>query len=600
MVFITPGVGFLGQHLVLPAFIHYAGLSLTLFVIRPTIKLPEWAIVTASILLIPVRGFGGIAYRHWKNKREAEKRGARLPPAIQTGTFGNSALLDRMGKAWKEGYPGDEVWDFTREYGRVFNFGIMFADTVFTLEPDNVKRLLATDFDNFVKGERFQYALSAVLGSGVFNSDGEMWKFHRTMARPFFSRDRVSDLERFDKHIQKAISLFQQRMKTGYAIDFQDLAQRITMDTASEFLLGASVDSLNILADDMPQPYNHPHHHSSAEAFKKYPANVFCDAFLEAQLVAAQRDRHEWIWPLWEIFEDKAKPYMKVVDAFMLPIVEEAVAKNSEKLRLNGGDAKNEIGDDETLLDHLSSQTSDRKILKDQALNILIAGRDTVSATVTFLFYLLSKHPNVQQRLRDEVLDTIGPSKRPTFEDVKGMKYLRAVINETLRILPPVPWDVRECVKGTVWPSPDPNEKPIYIPPGTTCVYGLLMMGTDEELWGPDAAEFDPDRFLDDRKKHILANPFIFLPFNAGPRICLGQQLAYNQLSLIIIRILQAFSSFTVDGEAVPPNARVPENWANGPGRKAMEGFRPKVVLTMSCEGGMWLKADPVEREETI
>ncbi|KAF5332275.1 hypothetical protein D9611_008184 [Ephemerocybe angulata] len=97
------------------------------------------------------------------------------------------------------------------------------------------------------------------------------------------------------------------------------------------------------------------------------------------------------------------------------------------------------------------------------------------------------------------------------------------------------------------------------------------MIGADEELWGPDAAEFDPDRFLDERKKYILANPFIFVPFNAGPRICLGQQ-------------------------AIPPEARVPQHWIKGRGRKAMEGFRPKVVLTMACEGGMWLKANPVER----
>ena len=72
-------------------------------------------------------------------------------------------------------------------------------------------------------------------------------------------------------------------------------------------------------------------------------------------------------------------------------------------------------------------------------------------------------------------------------------------------------------------------------------------------------------------------------------------QLAYNQLSLLIIRFMQAFSSFTMDDDAVPPEGRVPEDWANhtGKGRKGKEAFRPKVVLTMSCQGGMWLKAEP-------
>ncbi|RXW17453.1 hypothetical protein EST38_g8392 [Candolleomyces aberdarensis] len=598
MAFTTPGIDFIAQKAIFPALLNYGVLYISLYLSR--LSVPQWALVLAAVLPIPGCTFVGMAYRKWRHQQQAEKLGARLAPVIDSRSI------------------GDGLWEYTEEIGTIFNCNVVFEDCIYTLEPEHVKRVLATDFDNFPKGERHIEALSGVLGSGVFSSDGDMWRFHRTMARPFFSRDRVTDLELFDRHIQSAISLMRQRMSAGYAIDFQDLMQRITVDSASEFLFGTSVDSLRITVENLPQPYDHPDYHSSIEAFSFHPSNRISEAFLRAQMVAAQRDKAGWVWPLLEIFGDRAKKEMKLVNEFIDPIVETAVKRNVEKVKSNVGEqVKKDIQDDESFLDHLASQTSDKTIVKDQALNLLLAGRDTIAATSTFLFYLLSQHPEVSTRLRQEVIDKVGPAKRPTYEDIKGMKYLRAVINgaltlhilspnvpygvlnqpETLRILPPVPWDTRECINGTVWPSPNTNDKPIYIPPGTQVFYGAIMLHTSEDLWGPDAKEFDPDRWIDDRKQRYIDNPFMFMPFNAGPRICLGQQLAYNELSLIVVRFIQAFSSFTLDEAALPPEARVPTEWShfNGHGRKGKERFRPKVLLTMSSEGGMWLKAKSIE-----
>ncbi|KAG6898455.1 hypothetical protein C0993_006789 [Termitomyces sp. T159_Od127] len=103
-----------------------------------------------------------------------------------------------------------------------------------------------------------------------------------------------------------------------------------------------------------------------------------------------------------------------------------------------------------------------------------------------------------------------------------------------------------------------------------------------KDLWGPDADEFDPDRFLDARlKKYLLSNSFIFLPFNAGPRICLGQQFAYNEISFMLIRFMQQFTSVSLDEAASPPQAKPPAHWAEGVGRKAIEKVYLKSHLTM-------------------
>lgn len=113
-------------------------------------------------------------------------------------------------------------------------------------------------------------------------------------------------------------------------------------------------------------------------------------------------------------------------------------------------------------------------------------------------------------------------------------------------------------------------------------VYSVFAMQRRTDLWGPDAEEFDPDRFIDHRvKEYLTKNPFIFLPFNAGPRICLGQQFAYNEVSCMLIKLLQTFSSFSFAKDAQPSWSHPPAAWKEAEGRKATEEFFPKSHLTM-------------------
>ena len=111
------------------------------------------------------------------------------------------------------------------------------------------------------------------------------------------------------------------------------------------------------------------------------------------------------------------------------------------------------------------------------------------------------------------------------------------------------------------------------------------------------AEEFDPDRFLDERLKEYLApNPFIFLPFNAGPRICLGQQFAYNEASTVIARIAQAFKSIRLDMDS-NPEAKPPAAWAIAGGRKAIEKVWVKSAVTIFANRGVWVKMEDADAE---
>ena len=182
------------------------------------------------------------------------------------------------------------------------------------------------------------------------------------MTRPFFSRDRISDLAIFARHSDDAISRIAARLRKGFAVDIQDAAGRFTLDSATEFLFGTCVNSLDA---GLVYPEGHSFEgmpHSSVESV----AEKFARAFSAAQWEVSLRGFLEDLWPLEEMWEDRTKKHMDVVDAYIEPILREALER---KAKLGEGFGENsvfsekekgdehDIGEDETLLDHLVKYT---------------------------------------------------------------------------------------------------------------------------------------------------------------------------------------------------------------------------------------------------
>ncbi|KDR74361.1 hypothetical protein GALMADRAFT_250232 [Galerina marginata CBS 339.88] len=564
------------------------------------IEPPTWAVILAVILSLPVALFLKFQYKDFIDHRAAAAHGAVMPPRVRDKWPAGLGLLWKAVDNVNNGYPGDMFVEWVEQYGNTLNFRALFENRFFTCEPEYIKAILATQFDKFEKGPFFNDQMRVVLGTGVFNSDGEMWKFHRAMTRPFFSKDRISHFDIFDRHAAEALRQLKARLRDGYPVDIQDLASRFTMDSATEFLFSQDVHSLDA---GLPHPHYSP---LASTVAHDHPANKFARAFDEAQRLIALRSRRGKNWPLAEFWKDKAAEQMVVINGFINPIMKAAVEK---KRASRVGDEKpasesvlaheREVKDGESLLEHLINYTEDETVLRDEILNILLAGRDTTTNSITFALYMLAEHPDVLQRLRQEILEKVGESRRPTFEDMKDMKYLRAVINETLRLYPAVPFNVRTTSdKPVILPGKYGN-RPYYIPAHSKAPYSVFMMHRRKDLWGPDAHEFDPDRFLDERlKKYITPNPFIFLPFNAGPRICLGQQFAYHETSFFLIRLLQQFSGITHVPAAQPPSSVPPASWKGLEGTKGRDNVKIKTYMTMSAMGGCWLTLEEAPRTE--
>lgn len=140
---------------------------------------------------------------------------------------------------------------------------------------------------------------------------------------------------------------------------------------------------------------------------------------------------------------------------------------------------------------------------------------------LSWAFWLLAKHPQVWNKLREEILNDIG-QKKPTYQQLKDSTYLKWVLNETLRLYPVVPINFRRCNKNTTLPvggGPD-GRSSIFIPEGSRVVYSVYTLHRRKDIYGEDAEEFKPERWGTGK-----ARGWEYIPFNGGPRICIGRGL---------------------------------------------------------------------------
>lgn len=328
------------------------------------------------------------------------------------------------------------------------------------------------------------------------------------MLRPQFAREQVSDLDLEEEHIKNLMRAIPTN-KDGWTdvTDIQPLFFRLTIDSATEFLFGESVDSQLASLPD----------YTSSRPSMAVSEKDFATSFDAAQAGVAMATRMGELW--WLAFDKTFRHHRDVCWQFIDHYVQKALTqeKASEKRSANGKQKY-------VLLDALAESTRDPIELRAHMISILLAGRDTTASLLSFTYTLFIKHPEVYQKLRRIVLEEFGTYSNPrniTFSSLKSCNYLQWVLNETLRLHPVVPLDGRRALKDTTLPTGGGlnGDKPVYVRKGTQVDYSVYVIQRRKDLWGEDANEFRPERW-DGRK-----SGFEYLPFNGGPRICIGQQV---------------------------------------------------------------------------
>ncbi|KAJ0415007.1 cytochrome P450 [Aspergillus carlsbadensis] len=190
-------------------------------------------------------------------------------------------------------------------------------------------------------------------------------------------------------------------------------------------------------------------------------------------------------------------------------------------------------------IDALIEETQDLKALRDQCLNILLAGRDTTACCLTWNL----QAAQYLSKLRAEIKDTIGVGpgvQAPTITQLKTLTYLSLVIKEILRLYPSVPVNSRTAVRTTTLPmgGGPTGTSPILVRKGEAVGYCVYAMHRREDIYGPDADEFRPERWENDALSDV---GWGYLPFNGGSRVCLGQEFAILEAMHTVVRLLQTF-----------------------------------------------------------
>jgi cytochrome P450 len=232
---------------------------------------------------------------------------------------------------------------------------------------------------------------------------------------------------------------------------------------------------------------------------------------------------------------------LKIVDEFVNGFIEKALALSPQELEL-----KTNHDEGYTFLHAIAAYTRDRKTLRDQLISILLAGRDTTACTLAWIIYELSLQPEIVKKLRHEIIEKVGLERTPTYEDLKDMKYLQSVLNETLRLYPVVPYNVRFALKDTTLPSgggPD-GQQPVAVLKGTPVGYSVLVMQRRADLYPPPESGFPAvDKYVPERWEKWTPKPWTYVPFNGGPRICIGQNFALTEMGYTLVRLFQRFDT---------------------------------------------------------
>ncbi|ESW06103.1 hypothetical protein PHAVU_010G019600 [Phaseolus vulgaris] len=392
----------------------------------------------------------------------------------------------------------------------------------FTSDPMNVQHITSTKFENYGKGDDFR-EIFEVLGDGIFRSDSQLWKYNRGILHSTFKQ--VS----FQLFIHKTINnkiescllpFLDHAWKQGMEVDLQEAFQRLTFDVICSIVLGFDPTCLLI---DFPE--------------------VACErAFTEHEEALLYRHR-------------KTKENQEIVDKMLYKEI-------ASKSKVQGQSSNNSTPEEETrfsLLDVLISEVGkgklDDKFLRDTAINLLAAGRDSISACLTWFFWLVATHPSVESKILEEIREKL-PAREANRKDLgvewlSQLTYLHAAISETLRLYPPVPLEHKCALKSDILPSGH------LIKSNARIVYSLYSMGRAEEIWGEDCLKFRPERWISKRGGIIHIPSYKFIAFNAGPRSCLGKDISYTEIKMIAAAILWNYRIHLVEGRAISPRVSV-------------------------------------------
>lgn len=390
-------------------------------------------------------------------------------------------------------------------YGPVVAYNRLDHKFMSFVHPDAVRHVLETNHTNFRRSVIY-HKLKPVLGAGLVTADGPAWQRQRRAMQPAFAKDRVAavapimldEIARLERELES---------RAGQVIDMQDAMMRLTLAIAGRALFHTDVSG-------------------AAERIGR--------ALDVALSEVDQRIDEVWTWPEWlPVARNRAfKAAVAELDDVVFGII--------ERRRRSPSDADDVLATLMRVRDPETGAALTDRQLRDEVLTLLLAGHETTANWLTWTWYLLGEHPDVELQLHTDLAKTLS-SRAPALSDLSRLGYVRQVADEALRLYPPV-WGIdRETIEPDVICGYD-------VPANSVVVLPQYFTHRHPDFWH-EPNRFDPSRFAPGaaagRPKHA------FFPFGGGPRQCIGQQFATLETTFILSWLAQRFSFRLAPGHRV-------------------------------------------------
>ncbi|MFI2407889.1 cytochrome P450 [Micromonospora chersina] len=400
--------------------------------------------------------------------------------------------------------------DAARDYGDACRLAVGHKTLYFFNHPDHAKHVLADNAGNYHKGIGLVHARRA-LGDGLLTSEGDLWRKQRRVIQPAFQSRRIAaQAGAVAEEGAKLVERLRRQVGAG-PVNVTEEMTTLTLGVLGRTLLDADLGRFAGIGD----------------AF----AAVQDQAMFELETLSAV--------PTWVPLPRQRR--FRRARRKLEAVVNELVAGR----RARTGDRDDVLSRLIVSADAETDPAVRRERLRDELVTLLLAGHETTASTLSWALYLIGEHPDVGRRMHDEAVAVLG-DRLPNFEDLHGLRYTTMVVEEVMRLYPPV-WLLPRKALGA------DDVGGYRVPAGADVLVSPFTLHRHPEYW-PDPERFDPERFDPQRPAGTAERPrYAYIPFGAGPRFCVGNHLGMMEAVFVLALLTRDLRLEKMPGYRVVP-----------------------------------------------
>ena len=436
-------------------------------------------------------------------------RTGKFPPGPRMSLVG--LLLGKGGSEEQLGF----LISAAEEYGPVVGFRILNRRSLLLDHAQHIRYVLRTNNRNYLKSRHYE-PVKLVVGEGLIANEGDAWRRQRRLMQPAFHRKRIVDfasimVEETENMLERWASSPRGR---GEPFDVSREMTSLTLKIVSKALFGADVEE--------------------GRVGRISEAQGFLNGYVDSRIGDLPRLPH------WAPTPKNARFRRALED------LDEVVYSLIDERRERGEDKGDLLSMLLSARDEVTGEGMSEKQLRDEVMNLLIAGNETTAVALSWTWHLLHRHPEAERKLHEELGEVLG-GRTPTFGDLPDLTYTRMLFKEAMRLYPPA-WIISRR------PLEDDEIGGYRVPAGATVLISPYVTHRNPGYWDRPGV-FDPQRFSPERS---AGRPeFAYLPFGGGPRKCIGEHFAMTEGVLILAAVAQRYRLRPVPGHAVEPEPLV-------------------------------------------